>query len=196
MSELIGNIGKFLGGTGGKGIETGLAGAGEVGNIMNMIQRGKQYDYIRGIEKLSPQQLAAKVNAATMPLNAGLTQAVTNAVQGADAERGLATSPGIFSADLAQSLAPYILQNQRQAQDLVTGQWGLPSEASSIMNPVSSLAGPMANLFKIWQQPQSTTPSNPNDFLNLIWGNSPNATPTPGLTDVPIDWGNTAGANA
>ena len=78
----------------------------------------------------------------------------------------------------------------------MTGQWGLPSQAVGVMNPVSSMAGPMANLFKMWQQPQSTVPQNPSDFLNLVWGNQQNTTPTLGLTDVPVDWGSAAGATS
>lgn len=187
MGEMLSNVGSFFSGTGGKLLQAGAAGTGTVGNILNMIQRGQQYSKLKSFENLSPQQLAAKVSAGTQPLNAGLVQATTNAVQGADAERGLATSPGIFNADLAQALAPAEQSNQNTAMQLLMQQMGLPTQATSILNPVSNLSGSFAQLMKSFQPP--TTPASgslPPNFMNLIYGSGGTPSADSGLTDTPV----------
>jgi hypothetical protein len=180
-------------------LTAGSAGAGAFGNILSMIQQGQQFSKLKSFENMSPQQLAAKVSAGTQPLNAGLVQSVTNQVQGADAERGLATSPGIFNADLAQSLAPFQQQNQNTALQLFLQQMGLPVQASSLLR-TQPLNNSFANLFKTMQANQpSTVPSDPNSFMDLIWGPSGSGGGGGTLTDSPIDYsggGSTAGANA
>lgn len=182
--DAITNLGNFFSGPAGKLLQAGTTATGEAGNILGMIQRGQQFDKLKSFENLSPQQLAAKVAAGTQPLNNGLVQSVTNSVQGADAERGLATSPGIFNADLAQSLAPYQQQNQSTALQLLMKQMGLPTEASSILTPASDLSASMAQLMKSFQKPAAPGGIQlPPNFFSQI-PSSP-ADPS-GLTDTPI----------
>jgi hypothetical protein len=199
MPDLITSIGSTLGsffsGAGGKALQGISTGVGGIGNILNMIQSGQQYSKLKQFENMTPQQLSARVAAGTAPLNAGLTQTVTNSVQGADAERGLATSPGIFNADLAQSLAPYQQQNQNSALQILMAQMGLPTAAKSILNPVTPLSNSFANLFKTAgpNNNPGTVPSDPNALLNLIYG-SGTSDPTSGLTDTPV--GQPTGTNS
>jgi hypothetical protein len=191
--DAITSLGNFFSGPAGKLLQAGTAVTGETGNILNMIQRGQQFDKLKSFENLSPQQLSAKVAAGTQPLNAGLVQSVTNSVQGADAERGLATSPGIFNADLAQSLAPYQQQNQNTALQLLMKQIGLPTEASSILNPVSSMGGSFAQLMKQFQPPTGAgAVTLPPNLMDLMYGTPASAS---GLTDSPVDYGSTQTAN-
>lgn len=166
----------------------GAGGAGAIGNIMSMIQQGQQYSKLKSFENMTPQQLSARVAAGTQPLSAGLKQAVTNSVQGADAERGLATSPGIFNADLSQSLAPFVQQNQQTALQMLMAQMGLPVQASSLLRQ-QPLGNSMAGIMKYLQPQQSTVPSDPNAFMNLIWGGGGGSDSGAGITDSPIDYG-------
>ena len=188
MPDLITSLGSFFSGAGGQALQVGSTGVGAIGNVLNMIQSGQQYSKLKQFENMTPQQLSARVAAGTQPLNAGLTQAVTNSVQGADAERGLATSPGIFNADLAQSLAPYQQQNQNSALQILMAQMGLPTAAKGILNPVQPLSNSFANLFKTFgnNAPAAPAPSDPNALLNLIWG-SGTSDPSSGLTDTSIN---------
>lgn len=187
MPDLLTSLGSFFSGAGGKAIQAGSTGVGAIGNVLNMIQSGQQYSKLKAFENMTPQQLSARVAAGTQPLNAGLTQAVTNSVQGADAERGLATSPGIFNADLAQSLSPYIQQNQNSALQILMAQMGLPAQAKSVLNPVTPLANSFSQLFKSFgnNTPATPAPSDPNALLNLIYGGG-TSDPSSGLTDSSI----------
>lgn len=186
--DAIQGIGQFLGNSGTlKGLQLGSAGTGEIGNILNMIQRGQQYSRLKSFENMSPAQLAARVSSATTPLNQRLVQDITNQVQGADAARGLTASPGIFSSDLAQSLAPYEQQNQNTALQLVMSQLGLPLQASSVLNPVSDLGNSFANVFKTFQNNSPTpTITSPQQLLDLVWGGGGAPSPGSGLTDAPV----------
>ena len=164
---------------------------GEVGNLVSGIEKGKEISSLTNAQNkllnMSPEQLSQLVNRGAAPLSAGLTQSVTNAVQGADAERGLATSPGIFSADLAQALAPYMQQNQNTALQALLAKYQLPiSYGNTILggyNQPTNMTSAIMKLLQNYQRP-SNVPSDPNAFLNLIWGDQ---TSTPGLTDTPID---------
>lgn len=124
MPEAIGSIAPILG--------IGTAGAGLFGNVMNAITRGKAIGSLESSEKkfanLTPEQLSSLVSRATAPLSAGLTQSVGNQVQADVASRGLAESPGVFAATESQALAPYEMQQQQMALQLVLKQLGLPIE--------------------------------------------------------------------
>jgi hypothetical protein len=145
-------------------LQTGVAGAGEAGNL---IEEKKRLDYQNLVMNLlkNPQQLAAMAAKITQPLNAGLVQATNNQVQGNLASRGLAQSPGIFAASEAQALAPFEQQNQQTALSAVLQSLGLP--ASSFGQP-ANLAPLFSSLF------QPTKPAVPTQ--------TPQA---PGLTPPP-----------
>jgi hypothetical protein len=124
MPDTIGKIAPILG--------IGAAGSGLFGNIMNAITRGKAVGSLEKAEKkftdLTPEQLSGLVSRAEQPLGQDLTQSVGNLVQADVAGRGLAESPGVFAATEAQALAPYKLQQQQMALQLVLKQLGLPIE--------------------------------------------------------------------
>jgi hypothetical protein len=132
VSEVLGKIGGFFSGGGGKAVMGGLAGAGEIGNILNAVQRNRQIGKLNAAEdkfaNMTPEQLSAMVNKATQPLDTGLVSSINNMVQADMATRGLSQAPGIFAATEAQALAPYKLQEQQLALQLVLKQLGLPIE--------------------------------------------------------------------
>jgi|ERR1700674_1255550 len=159
MPQALGSLGGIFGGgalqvpTWMKLLLGGMTGAGEIGNIMADRQRGQLLDKEKQWSNLTPQQLSAKIAAATQPLSAGLTQSVGNTVQGEVAERGLAQSPGIFSGVLAQSLAPYYQQNQNTALNAILAQMGLPIQAGSLLPKGQDLSPLMALLLRSVSSP-------------------------------------------
>jgi len=104
------------------------SGLGLVGNIMNSITRGKAIGRLEDINKLTPQQLAAKVAAARQPLDRALVENIENQVQADVATRGLSQAPGVFAAEESQALAPAEQANLDRAMQLVLAQWGIPNE--------------------------------------------------------------------
>lgn len=179
MTEAIKKVGGLFGGLKGAGDGTppwmkaalaGLTGAGEVGNILADRKRGKLLSEEEKWASLTPQQLAAKIAAATQPLNAGLVQGVGNEVQANVAERGLAQAPGIFSGELAQVLAPFYQQNQNIALNAILRQMQLPVEASYLLPGSADLSPLLALLLRTMQKPtnSSTTP--------VDWGAATKAT--------------------
>lgn len=108
----------------------GSLGLGSIGNVIQSIQKSQELSSLKNsqnaLANMTPQQLSARVNAATQPLNTGLIQSVGNQVQGDVASRGLAESPGVFASTESQALAPYEQQNQQLALQEVMQQLGLP----------------------------------------------------------------------
>lgn len=168
MSEAISSLGGILSGGGGgvpswmKLLLGGMTGAGEIGNIMADRQRASLMNKEKSWMDMTPQALAAKVSAATKPLDAGLTQGVGNTVQGQMGERGLAESPGIYSAVLSQALAPYYQKNQSDALALVLKQMGIPLESASLLPGTSQMSPLLALLMKSMQKPTTDMGSAPS----------------------------------
>jgi len=177
-------------------IQTIMGGAGLVGNTINSVQQGQQVKKMQTNENLTPQQLAAKVAGATQPLDQSLVNNVQNLVQADVAQRGLAESPGTFSATESQALAPFEQQNQQTALQLILTQLGMPAEV------IAALTGKNANMSSIFQMlskggtlPTSTPNQVPNpagqtttdaNILSQIM-QAQNAASTPGLT-TPNNW--------
>lgn len=109
-----------------KGAPLALAGAGEIGNIMEERKRLQYQAFVMDLLK-NPAKLAAMAAKIQQPLNNGLVQGVTNQVQGDMASRGLSQAPGIFAASESQALAPYVQQNQQTAMNAVLSSLGLPA---------------------------------------------------------------------
>jgi hypothetical protein len=132
--DALSQLGTLFSSSGGKGITDllalGTAGAGGIGNILNNRERNQELNYVKQQQEAlqDPAQLAARVKAATQPLDAGLVQSVGNQVSGQLAEQGLAQAPGIQGTVLAQALAPAELQEQQNALQLVLKQLGMPVE--------------------------------------------------------------------
>jgi hypothetical protein len=120
------------------------AGAGLVGNVLNSIQRGKEVGNLQSAEKkfanLTPEQLSGMVTKAEQPLGTDLLQNVGNLVQADLGTRGLSQAPGIFAAEESQALAPYKLQEQQQALQLIMKQLGLPIEYATAI--LQGMGGP------------------------------------------------------
>jgi hypothetical protein len=157
-------------------LQIGATGGGAVGNLISGIQRGQEIDALRKQQKIAsnPAEVSKMVAAATKPLDQGLVEAVTNATQGAAAERGLATSPGLFSGMLAQNLAPYEQQNQSLALNQVLTQLGIPAEYGRVIlggSGSTSLTPAFASLMKMFQPKVTGAPESvPNDptVTNLL----------------------------
>ena len=181
-------------------LQIGNTGAGLIGNVISGIQRGQEVDALRRNQKIAsnPAEVSKLVAAATQPLDQGLVQAVTNATQGAAAERGLATSPGLFSGMLAQNLAPFEQQEQNMALNQVLTQLGLPAEYGRVLlgggYGSTNLSPAFASLMKLFQPAVTGAPESiPNDptVANLL--QSFQAPPAPidfsTYTDSPINFG-------
>ena len=177
-------------------LQVGMGGAGIVGNLINSVQQGQQVKKMQTNENLTPQQLAAKVAGATQPLDQSLVNNVQNLVQADVAGRGLAESPGTFSATESQALAPFEQQNQQTALQLILTQLGMPAEV------IAALTGKNPNMSSVFQMlskggtlPTSTPNQVPNpagqtttdaNILSQIM-QAQNTASTPGLT-TPNNW--------
>jgi hypothetical protein len=199
--DALGSIGDFFGSSGGKGLESllglGLTGAGLYGNLSAEHQQQQEENYLKAqqAQLQNPTVLSNEVAAATQPLSRGLTEALTNQVQGTLAESGLAESPGITATALTQAEAPYILQNQQNALQLVLQRLGLPiqyGEAILGNRPQQTNLSPLlALLMRGFPGSSTTLPGatgsmSPGAFMQLLQSASmPGQTTTP--TQLP-DW--------
>lgn len=133
-----------------------MTGLGEVGNVLADRQRAQLLNKEKSWMNLTPQQLSARVAAATQPLSQGLTEAVGNEVQGNVAERGLAQAPGIFQSILAQSLAPYYQQNQNTALQEILAQMQAPIQAGSLVPGQTDMSPLLMLLLSSLSKPTTT----------------------------------------
>src|ERR1035438_4054125 len=101
-------------------------GGGTIGNIIEQMKKSAYQNKIMGLLN-NPAALAQMAAKLQKPLDAGLTQSVTNQVQGNMAERGLSQAPGIFAASESQALAPFVQQNQQTAMNAVMQLLGMPA---------------------------------------------------------------------
>jgi hypothetical protein len=121
-------------------ITGGSAAAGVGGNILEEYKKMQYNNFVMSLLK-DPAKLAAAIAKIQQPLNAGLTQAVGNQVQGNMAERGLAQAPGTFAASESQALAPFYEENLNTATQAFLQSLGMP--AGTFGSPVNT-SGPMA----------------------------------------------------
>jgi hypothetical protein len=156
MPDALARIAPIIGGI--------SAGGGLIGNIINSVQRGNEVGKLQSAEKaatsLTPAQLASKVTQAEQPLGTDLLQNVGNLVQADLGTRGLSQAPGIFAAEESQALAPYKLQEQQQALQLIMKQLGLPIEFATAI--LQGMGGPsnISPLLQLLMQKGDTTGGN------------------------------------
>ena len=152
MPDFLGNIASFFGSPAGKGLGEaaglGATGAGLIGNLAADRQRAAAAKQAQANANLTPAQLAAQVNQATLPLNENLVHAITQNVSGNLAEQGLSQAPGIQAQAIAQGLAGPEQQNQQTALNLVLQRLGLPAEFARSIPPNSNLSPLIALLLK------------------------------------------------
>src|SRR5271165_5377411 len=117
----------------------GLFGAGELSNLLQAHKQSQWQDYVMNLAK-NPSQVSQMVTQAQQPLDNALVQAVNNRVQGDMAQRGLAQAPGIFAGTEAQALAPFVQQQQQNAQQQVMQLLGLPGAATNINAPGQNMS--------------------------------------------------------
>ena len=199
--EQLGQLGQFFSGSSGQGLlklgELGTAGAGLFGNISAERQAQKQRDYLAKQEATlaDPTALAAKVAAATQPLNRGLVESVGNTVSGTLAEQGLAQAPGIQATALSQALAPFEQANQQTALQLVMKQLGLPIEYAQTLlanQPKQTNLAPLLALLQKGATPgagpgSAIDPSNIGALMKLLQsGQMPGQTPTTSSYDTSL----------
>lgn len=124
---------------------------GTVGNMGANRSRNSilqaQMEQMRTLANLTPEQVAKGIAALQQPLSSNLTHNVGNTVQAQMAERGLSQAPGVYASTLAQGLAPYQVEMQRQAQDAYFRKLGLPIQA----RPNAELLPKTTDTSNIWR---------------------------------------------
>lgn len=145
MSDLLTSVGSFIS-SDAKPLTSLLSLAGAGTNLFSGIQQVQQQQQLEGAQKYVANlvQNPAKMNAAaaayTQPLTAGLTEDITNQVQGNLAERGLGSTPAAFTQQLTQALAPYIQNNQQAGFGNLMSALGLTSGMKSFAPPFADLS--------------------------------------------------------
>ena len=196
MPDFLSSIGTFFGSGAGQGLAKlaglGATGAGLIGNLGAEKQAQKEENFLTGqqnyIAGLTPQAISKMAVQGAAPLDAGLVQAIGNQVGGTLAEQGLAQSPGIQAASLAQAEAPYIENNFNTSLQAVLQKLGLPAQIAGtalagMPKPVS-LAPLLALLMKGGGPGGGITGTTPpftgggGDLLNILFP------PTGSGTDV------------
>jgi len=192
MSDALGSIGSFFGGSGSAGsglldlAGIGTAGSGIIGNILNERMRSQQLNQLQQQE--NPTKLAQEVVAATQPLNSGLVQSVTNQVSGNLASQGLSEAPGIQASVESQALAPFEQQNQQTALQLVLQRLGIPESIIASLPQNTNIAPILALLMRMNNQGGGGVGgAGADNLLNLVWGGNSGGGGT--YTDTPLDFG-------
>jgi len=93
---------------------------------------------------MNPMAMAARVNAATPPINRQLAYAVNQASNAGTAENGMGQSPGAVAAGQASALAPYGEQNLQIGENLA--EFGFPFEANQKPPDYLSVLSQLQNL--------------------------------------------------
>src|ERR1039458_6648025 len=106
MSDMMSQIGTFLGSQGGKTAETGAAaGGGLLQNWMANREAQKKQQFVENLIT-NPAKFNSFVSGFEKPLTAGLTADVARSTDAYGAERGLGSSPMAMQSMYAQALAP------------------------------------------------------------------------------------------
>jgi len=179
MSDVFQNIGNFLNSGEGKGLMTGgTIGAGFLQNLLANRQASKKQKFIEDLIS-NPAKFNAYVSNFEKPLQSGLTADISRMTDAYGAERGLGSSPAVMKDVYAQALAPYLLQQQNQAEQTALSSLGIyenspttkPVDISSIMKmllmgskPTGGSAGDLfadagLNVMQPSYMPGITTPS-------------------------------------
>lgn len=200
MSDVMSNIGGFFK-TAAPAITGASAGAGLFGNILSSITRGKEIGNLQSAEKkfanLSPEALSGLVSRAEQPLGQDLLQSVGNTVQADMASRGLSQAPGVFAAAETQALAPYKIEQQKIALQLVLKQMGLPIEyADAILKASGGNADVSKLLALLMNQGKSATGGIPTgltddtsggDLISQIINSQAPTDAAPGFSAAPTE---------
>lgn len=131
----------------------GMGVLGTVSNFRANAERNKLYQAAlarqRYLESLTPAKHSEGIMGFRRPLSGGLTAGITNLVQSAMGERGLAQAPGIFSEVLAQALAPY----EQQDLDRATQSWfrSLGTSTPSDYAAIGSLSPQGGSTVNLWR---------------------------------------------
>lgn len=163
MSELLSTVSGFMSGAGGKGLNSLLSLAGTGTNIFSGIQNMQQNQRLANAQKYvtdlvtNPAKMTQATAAYTAPLTAGLTDEITNQVQGNLSERGLGSSPAAFTQQLTQALAPFVQNNQNQGFQNLMASLGLASGGN--LHPFPNMD--ITQLLKQLQLGKSSPDSSP-----------------------------------
>jgi hypothetical protein len=187
MPQALGSLGSFFSSNMGN-ISKLLAAGGTAANVysgvnnaINQSNYNSTQSYIQNLVK-NPAKLAAAAQQYQQPLSAGLTDAVTNQAQAQLAERGLGGSPAAMQSVIAQSLAPYIQQNQQTAiqtllQSLNAGTGARPTalpqmDLSKLMAQLKLGGGPTSDPTNAMVQTGfgDTQTTQPIDFGSVDFG--------------------------
>jgi hypothetical protein len=183
--------------------QLGLTGAGLLGNLQTAKQRQDQINVMKQQEALqqqyikNPALLAEKVQQAQLPLTEGLIQEISGPAIANQAARGLAESPYITAATIAQSIAPWEIQQQQAAQNMVMQTLGLPIQTAGAV--LQGLPGPVnlapaLSMLPWWLQNRTDNPYAPNTSTPESWYQQ-NYPAGPGFASAPGDYGEYTGFN-
>ncbi len=149
MSDIISQIGGFLGSSTGKGLLTaGTAGGGLVQNILANREAQQKQKFVEDLVT-NPAKWNAFVASKTQPLQQGLTSDIARSTDAYGAERGLGSSPAVMKDVYAQALAPFLLQQQQMGENAATNALGIygstpttkPIDVSSLLKAFLSMPG-------------------------------------------------------
>ena len=182
MSDVMSQIGQFLGSPGGKAAETGaVAGGGFLQNFMANREAQKKQKFVENLIQ-NPQKFNQFVSGFEKPLTAGLTADVARQTDAYGAERGLGSSPVVMQNAFAQGLAPLMAQQQNQATQDALKALGIYSDSPST-KPVD-----VSSLLKALMMQKSTPPSGGPVVDPGVDVRQPSYVPGQGPTDpIPFD---------
>jgi hypothetical protein len=171
MSEVLSQIGTFLGSTTGKGLLTaGTAGGGLIQNILANREAQQKQNFVEQLVT-NPAKWNAFVASKEQPLQAGLTADIARSTDAYGAERGLGSSPAVMKDVYAQALAPYIQNEQQMAQNAALQSLGI-YEGSPTTKPID-----VSSILKAFMSMPGNRPGPFNSIPPAVQGGAPGGVP-------------------
>ena len=182
--------------------------AGTVSNIQNANAQANLRDVVQNrqlqqetnlLAASSPQAIAAGTGALTQPLSQQLVDAISRQTMNGLESQGVQGAPGLFQSVLEQALAPYLLQQQQNAESTYMQALGLqrgavgmlpqaPAYPSSIANPYSAIGSFLqSKAFKDLMGTGASGTGIDSAYYQTVTDTTPiDLTTTPALVDASI----------
>lgn len=176
----LGTVGNFVQGQQQSQAASTLAGA--QANELNWMQQ-----YQQQLAAMTPAQITQMLNQLTLPISSNMQSAVTAPVYAQLAQQGLGQAPGTALTEATQAMAPYQLQQQQLAEQL------LGMKLSAPLAPGQQILQTSQNLPSYWP-PQSNNMGWFQQYLNRqaqLQNQGPMGTGSPGAYPNPTFPSNT-----
>ena len=161
MSDILSQVGGFLGSGPGKGVlGAGAAGGGLIQNWLANRQAEKKQKFVEDLIT-NPQKFQQFVAGFQKPLTAGLTADVSRQADAYGAERGLGSSPAVMKDVYAQALAPSVMSQENAATQAALQSLGI-YEGSPTTKPVD-----ISSIIKALSMRNNPAATNPNLFADI-----------------------------